>query len=80
MHTTGANMARRKDVKNIGLQLTDEEFAALDAFCQAANRDKAVIIRAALAACIPDYPADAWVQGDDWQERWGYSFEEKVKK
>lgn len=73
-------MARREGVKNIGLQLTDEEFAALDAFAKAENRDKATIIRAALAACIPGYPADAWSQGEGWQERWGYSFREVVKK
>lgn len=71
-------MARRKGVKNIGLQLTDEEFAALEAFASSASRDKSVIIRAALAACIPGYPDDAWSQSEDWLGRWGYEFP-KVK-
>ena len=73
-------MARREGVKNIGLQLTDEEFAALESFAKSAGRDKTIIIRAALAACIDDYPADAWSQGDGWRERWGYTFDEVVKK
>lgn len=70
-------MARREGTKNIGLQLTDEEFAALDTFAKVEGRDKAVIIRAALAACIPGFPEDAWSQGDDWFERWGFSFKDK---
>lgn len=53
-------MARRKDAKNISIQLTPDEFQALDTYARLIGRDKTVVIRAALASFIPKFPAGSW--------------------
>lgn len=54
-------MPRRVDSKNIGLQLTPAEFAALNVFAELTGREKSEVVRAALAAYIPGYPDDAGI-------------------
>jgi predicted DNA-binding protein len=53
-------MARRKDAKNIGIQLTPDEYEALSACARLMGRDKSFIIRAALSAVIPNFPSGDW--------------------
>ena len=62
-------MPRRKGVKNIGLQLTDDEFNALDAYAEYIGYDKSAVIRGALRQIVPNFPADTWAQHERWQER-----------
>jgi hypothetical protein len=53
-------MARRSDAKNIGIQLTPSEWQALESYARLIKRDKATVIRAALATFIPKFPTNAW--------------------
>lgn len=53
-------MARRTDAKNVGIQLTPDEWQALESYARLIKRDKATVIRAALATFIPKFPANAW--------------------
>lgn len=53
-------MPRRTGSKNIGIQLTPEEFTALNVFAKVTGRDKSEVVRAALAAYISGYPGNVW--------------------
>lgn len=53
-------MPRRADSINISIQLTPEEHEALNKHARRLRRSKTVIIRAALAASIPNYPEGEW--------------------
>lgn len=69
-------MPRRKDSINVSIQLTPEEHEALDIYAKSVNRDKTVIIRAALRQVVPDFPPYTWSRDDRWKKRGEHEFKD----